>query len=146
MLTFLLPDFIFLVLSQMKKITAIVMSIFFLLNVVGLSVYAHYCGNELQSASVMVAADSCCDDDDSINETQSDCCHNKVETIKIKDDFLSIAKIQQAKLFPVELFLFAYHITFQNKLTDLHNPITVNFKGSPPRNCPIILLTQTFLI
>lgn len=130
----------------MKKIAAIVMAIFFLLNVVELSVYAHYCGDELQSASVMVAADSCCDDDDSAPETGNDCCHNKVETIKIKDDFLSVAKVQQAKMFPVELFLFAFHITFQSKLTDLHTPMAVNFKGPPPRNCPIILLTQTFLI
>lgn len=111
-----------------------------------MNVYAHYCGDELQSASVMVAADSCCDDDDSTTEMGNDCCHNKVEKISIKDDFLSVAKIQQAKMFPVELFLFAYHITFQNKLTDLHAPIAVNFKGPPPRNCPIILLTQTFLI
>ncbi|UKJ06450.1 hypothetical protein L2B55_12995 [Solitalea lacus] len=124
------------------------MSILFLFNVVGVSVYAHYCGNKLQSASVMIAADSCCDDDtdNSSTETKSDCCHNKVETFKVKDDFLSIAKFEQAKLFPVELFLFAYRISFQNSLTDLHSAISVNLKGPPPRNCPIILLTQTFLI
>ncbi|POY36430.1 hypothetical protein C3K47_11845 [Solitalea longa] len=159
----------------MKKIIAITMCIFLLLNVVGVSVYAHYCGGKLKDVSVLAAVESCCCDvndeqkadvgfcchtkDSSflvaaescgvIDEPKADdesFCHNEVKTIQTKDDFLSLARAEQAKLLSVELFLFAYHFTFQNDLASLHSTTSSNFKEPPPRNCSILLLTQTFLI
>ena len=122
------------------------MCVFFLLNVVGLNVYAHYCRGELASTSVLVAEKSCCaGDEENSTSNPDDCCKNEVKTIQIKDDFLSIAQAELAKLFPITLFAqppAAWYFDSSAEKT-----VYITSTHSPPRrSCSIILLTQSFLI
>lgn len=72
------------------------MALFLLLNSVGYTVYAHYCDDELQEASLLVnTTDSCCDDEESDSDpqpsetnTNMSCCAEQDVLVKIKDHFV----------------------------------------------------------
>lgn len=66
----------------LTKLTHIVLSFLLLVTTSGITVHKHYSGNQLYSRSVYVEARSCCQDPCS-------CCHETMELIKIKDNFLA---------------------------------------------------------
>jgi hypothetical protein len=47
---------------------------------VGIPVFQHYCGGELENVSAYTKPDSCCGDEE--NEP-SDCCHNEIQVAKL---------------------------------------------------------------
>ena len=54
--------------------------------VIGIPVYLHYCGGELEKISYLVKSTSCCDVGDT-EETNNDCCKDEGFIIKNNTDF-----------------------------------------------------------
>ncbi|POY36124.1 hypothetical protein C3K47_13085 [Solitalea longa] len=132
----------------MKKIVAIIMCLFFLLNTIGVGVYTHYCGTTMQDTSIAVKPECCCskgDDDKDSSVPEDDCCRNDVKIVKIEDSYLSLAHAETVKLFPVQLFLVAFHFTLDAQLAP-ETLVSFNLKSPPLRSCSIRHLTQVFLI
>jgi hypothetical protein len=51
---------------------------------IGLPVYYHYCGGELESVSALFKADGCCGEEE--EEEDSDCCQNETKIIAQKSE------------------------------------------------------------
>jgi hypothetical protein len=65
---------------MIKKISHIILAFVVLVTSVGMTVSSHYCGSTLESVSIIIAPDQCCDNLDG-------CCHDESFTIKIEDNF-----------------------------------------------------------
>lgn len=64
---------------MLKKSLHILISILLLITTTGISISAHYCGDNLRSVSFMSIPASCCDD--------TSCCHNETHFYQIDDDY-----------------------------------------------------------
>ncbi len=71
----------------------------YLLTAIGIPVFQHYCGGELEDVSVYTKVNSCCGDDEAAAE--SDCCHNEVQVAKFdaQSSFKTTARLQTAPAF-----------------------------------------------
>lgn len=67
----------------------------YLCNNIGIPVYYHYCGGELESISTLVKTDGCCGDME--EDEDSDCCKNEVKIIAQFNDSYSKTNLPQIK-------------------------------------------------
>jgi hypothetical protein len=71
----------------MKKLIVIPVMFLYILAVSGVMVYAHYCGDTLESWNVYLKGAGCEEGDCGDEEEQSDsCCKDKVVTTKVSQD------------------------------------------------------------
>ncbi|MEN7549569.1 hypothetical protein AAG747_16720 [Rapidithrix thailandica] len=64
-----------------KKLIHITLTLLVLIGTVGLPIQKHFCGELLQEVGLLPQSSSCCD----MEDMDSDCCHNQVETLQIDD-------------------------------------------------------------
>jgi len=74
-----------------RKVSHIVISLLLLTSTIGLTLSAHYCGEDLKSISVLADPESCCD-------IPEGCCHDEADTFRIDDDFASSSLDFESKL------------------------------------------------
>jgi len=67
----------------MKKLSAILLSVLYLVLTTGISLNIHYCGGKIESVSFISEVNSCCCES---NEMQNNCCKNKQLFIKFESD------------------------------------------------------------
>jgi len=83
----------------MRRVINIVVSIVFLISFVGINIHKHYSQGKLYSTAIFQAAESCCEDMEYCEMTNTtetcthyqkeDCsCKNETETLKISDVFI----------------------------------------------------------
>jgi len=117
----------------------------YLFSAIGVPVYLHYCGGELEEISYLVKSNGCCGEEES-DET-SDCCHNENVYIKNTNDFsLDILHIDFSKKTSQTLLFYATP-TLSTKLLTLitqHNFIQ-NILFPPPKLCQQALLDCSVL-
>ncbi len=65
------------------------MAAYLLLNTMGYQVYAHFCGENLKSTSVIVQPNTSCCEEEGMQATEPmDCCSNEQQLVQIKDQFI----------------------------------------------------------
>ena len=121
------------------------MAIFLLINSVGYTVYAHYCDDELQEASLLVnTTESCCAEESTETEPLSaeasgamSCCEEQDLLVKIEDQFVKSELSFQA----IELPIMYLSISYVNELnigpfaySNSHLPST--FSDPPDQTSP----------
>ena len=120
-----------------KKASHIVLSLLLLSSTMGLTISAHYCGENLKSISVVNDADSCCDIPDG-------CCHDESGTFRINDDFASSTFNFESRLI-VSLTL-DYTIPIIEELSAKYFPIST-FIEPPPHPLKQVLSTiQVYIL
>ena len=83
--------------SMLKKTGYIILSVFLVTVISGITVNMHYCGNHLYSFSINGKADSCCTND------QCGGCKDKSIELEIHDDFLPVLNNGLiSELFPLQ--------------------------------------------
>jgi len=65
---------------MVNKISHIILALLILITSVGVTVSKHYCGNSLESVTVVVTPEPCC-------EIPDGCCHDESTTIKLEDSY-----------------------------------------------------------
>ena len=120
------------------------MAVFLLINSVGYTIYAHYCDDELKTASLIVKSESCCEEDSNADvpaaSTGMSCCAEKNIHVVIKDQFLkselSFNTISQPVLF---LNTISYSQLFTNQV-EFNQPLLsfVAEDKSPPPDLNIL--------
>lgn len=105
----------------------------YLLVHIGVPVFKHYCGGELESISAFVKANDCCGDTE---EENSDCCDDEIEVSQLDQESV-LSKTN--KLPPIaQLFCFSIppQYTLQALFVDLKN---VNKQISPSQKLQQVL-------
>jgi hypothetical protein len=59
----------------------------YLLSAVGIPIYLHYCGGELEKINVVIKSESCCDGEEDDTDVGSDCCKDENIFIQNTTDF-----------------------------------------------------------
>jgi hypothetical protein len=73
---------IFVIFVGMKKLAAIIFSIFYLTVTIGIAVNVHYCHGEIYSVQFFAMQDDCCCGD---SGSSNNCCHLDSQLIKLAD-------------------------------------------------------------
>ena len=90
----------------MKRLTASILSLVYLLASVGVMVNVHYCGDRVVDVELYSVAECCCGAD----QEEDNCCHEESHTFQLEDEqtfsssAIELNPIQQAML--VQLFEF----------------------------------------
>lgn len=108
----------------MKKAFSIFLLFFFVLNTIGIEVYAHFCGKNFVNASIQLDQDNCCGS----KQTPKDCCKDQVIKIKISENYLNQAKenlIPGNTILNFSLFTFEspFHVSFDTSINKSHSKI-----------------------
>lgn len=84
---------------RLNTILATVGIFMYLLAAIGIPVFQHYCGGELEAVSVYSKSNSCCGSDE--DSTESDCCHNEVHVAKYdaQSSLKTTARLQSSPAF-----------------------------------------------
>ena len=120
------------------------MAFFLLINSVGYTIYAHYCDDELQDTSLMVKAESCCEEETSsdipTNDEPKSCCAEKDVHIVLKDQFVKSELSFSALTLPVLFINSPALLQFNASIlpfTAYHSPVNAA-DCSPPQDLNIL--------
>jgi len=129
--------------SSVKYFFALIVSVYLLSNI-GIPVYYHYCGGELESVNAIFKSAGCCGEEE--EEEDSDCCQNETRIFSQKSE-TSFNAIQ----FKINPGILDLNI-FENITSVKINPLlilTVNshsFNYHPPNDGRTILSSKSVLI
>jgi hypothetical protein len=111
--------------------------------VIGLPVYFHYCGGELEEISVLLKNNSCCGEEEDESTMDAGCCENESTVVRFENDFF-IKKTVDLKaselfstLFLVKLPFFEVQFFGDKSISSLRNFYPPPDTGT----CPIIETT-----
>lgn len=113
---------------QMKRIIAISLASYLLLLTVGVNVYAHFCGTELCSTSIVSKTNTCCPGEDEAGKTD-DCCSDKVKKLQLDTDYL-LAKSSTIIAHFCAILPFTSSFIFSQE--ELITYSSSSIKGAPP--------------
>lgn len=72
----------------------------YVFSTIGISVFTHYCGNEVESISYLTKGKSCCGDEDNA----MDCCKDEVTHLSLKSDFTFYTLVKKQQVTFLQLF------------------------------------------
>jgi hypothetical protein len=90
--------------KNFSKIFIAFVAIIYVLSTVGVSVFSHYCGGELEKITLFSKTKSCCDGEEE-EETEDGCCKNELVHVSFQKDFTFYTFIKSIKAPIVELFI-----------------------------------------
>lgn len=104
--------------------------IIYVMSTVGVSVFSHYCGGELEHVTLFSKTKSCCGGDES--DMDDGCCKNVVTHVSFQKDFTFAQLIKDFKAPVLALTFFNFHNTFFNFNGTEDSSVTVNKEYPPP--------------
>ena len=112
---------------------------------IGIPVYYHYCGGELEKVSAVIQAKSCCGSEDE----QDNCCKNEVKHLSLHTEFSQAVALKPAfDMAPLTLYIlpfFDLYLKQQNPSGDCQ--LYFHDNAHPPDPLSVILVkTSVFRI
>lgn len=120
-----------------KKISHIVISLLLLTSTVGITLSAHYCGENLKSISISADPESCCDIPDG-------CCHDEADTFRLEDDFASSSFQYESQ--QVVSLLLDYSIALVIDLSDKNHSVPSYVEPPPPTIQQVLSYLQVYIL
>ena len=123
--------------EMLKRISHIIIAMLIVASTMGLTVSMHYCGNNLESVSVLSSPEPCCDIPD-------DCCHDETININTENDFsgtfYNFDFSQMVVELPALVELFLIDIPEDNSF------ISDYFSPPPPKIQTVLSSLQSYLL
>ena len=115
----------------------------YLLNTIGVPVYYHYCGGELESVTAMFKGESCCGDE---QDEDMGCCQNETKIISQKSE--TALNGQHYKLNPsvIDNHLFNTTLNFKQPLSSFGFSNHFLFNIHLPESGRTVLTSKSVLI
>ena len=120
-----------------RKISHIVISILLLTSTMGITLSAHYCGENLKSISVLADPVSCCDIPDG-------CCHDEADSFKLEDDFASSTFQFESK--QIVTLILDYSIASVEDLFNKNYSIPFFIEPPPPTIKQVLSSLQVYIL
>ncbi len=120
-----------------NKVSHIVISLLLLTATMGITLSAHYCGEDLKSISVLADPDSCCD-------ISVGCCHDEADTFRLDDDFAYSSLDFEFKLI-VSLAL-DYSSPYSEELSANDLQIISFIEPPPPTVHQLLSIIQVYIV
>lgn len=122
---------------MIKRIGHIILAFLVLTATNGIAVSKHYCGNSLQSVSVLSSPESCCD-------SEEGCCHDETTFYQVDEDIVLSSATTEIEFINLELDILHYFEVPRYKQVQFNHAIICE---SPPGHKGVILSQiQSFLL
>ena len=119
------------------KVGHIVISLLLLTSTMGLTLSAHYCGDNLKSVSVLADPASCCDMPDG-------CCHDEAETYRVEDDYAASSFQFDSK--QIISLIQEYSISLVIDLSDKNYSVPSYIEPPPPTMKQVLSSLQVYIL
>lgn len=113
------------------KIFIAFVAIVYVMSTIGVSVFSHYCGGELEEITLFTKTTKCCGEDES--DMEDGCCKNELTHVSFHKDF-TFSQLKSDYKVPVlalAIFNFQYTVFKNNDTVDSSNSVN---KEYPPPN------------
>lgn len=122
----------------MKRILFTFLATLFLINTIGINVYAHFCGGQLAQTSIISPVTGCCE----LPVEETDCCESEQTYLQLEADFVSFKNSISLDLPEFSSFI---------KSSQIHTnatkePFVSSFTKVSFNTPPINILHQVFII
>lgn len=121
------------------------MVVAYLLSAMGIPIYLHYCGGELEKVNYVIKSNSCCGGDEDDTNATSDCCKDENVFIKNATDFTFRHSAHQ-ELVKACSQLFYISLPFGATLQSDLMPLRISFQEAPPPKLQHSLMISTAVL
>lgn len=118
--------------KNFSKIFIAFVAIIYVLSTVGVSVFSHYCGGELEKVTLFSKTKSCCDGEEEAEMTDDGCCKNELVHVSFQKDFTFYTLVKSIKAPVNELFIIQSDFNFVFYRTHIADFLSIDEKVHPP--------------
>lgn len=118
--------------KRFSKIFISFVAIIYVLSTVGVSVFSHYCGGELEKVTLFSKTKSCCGDEEEVAMEDDGCCKDEIAHVSFQKDFTFYTFVKSIKAPVKELFMIQpdFNVVFyKTHITDF---LSIDEKVHPP--------------
>ena len=128
--------------GKLKFVFSLIVGIYFL-NSIGIPVYYHYCGGELENVSALFKTNSCCGEEE---DEDSDCCQNVVKVVLQQNE----SSLNEPKVLGISdhQILFSGNWSYNKRHIPVVSSTNISYEidSGPPEKGRKILLSKSLLI
>lgn len=106
--------------------------IIYVLSTIGVSVFSHYCGGELEKVSLFTKTKSCCGEQDESDMGEDGCCKDEIAHVSFQKDFTFYTLIKTIKAPVHELFLIKPDFNLAPLRSVISSFLSIDKKVHPP--------------
>jgi hypothetical protein len=117
--------------KNFSKIFIAFVAIIYVLSTVGVSVFSHYCGGELEKVTLFSKTKSCCDGEEE-QEAEDGCCKNELVHVSFQKDFTFYTIVNSIKAPIHELFIVRPDFNFAPIGGFITDFLSIDKKAHPP--------------
>ena len=117
----------------------------YVLSVVGIPIYLHYCGGSLEKINYVLKGDSCCGGEEGDTDGTMDCCKDENVFIKNATDF-TFRQAGQATFVKAISQLFYLPLSFHTGLAPVVTVVISHTQEAPPPGLHNSLLISTSIL
>ncbi len=118
------------------------MVVVYVTTAIGIPVYKHYCGGELEKVSLLIKSNSCCGGEE--DDMNMDCCANENTFVRCAPDF-TFTKAIGSNFQIADINLFIAEIPFINTKAEPVSFVTSKYFFPPPDILHSNIIRTTFL-
>lgn len=118
--------------KNFSKIFIAFVAIIYVLSTVGVSVFSHYCGGELEKVSLFTKTKSCCGDQEESDMGDDGCCKDEIAHVSFQKDFTFYTLIKTIKAPVQELFIIKPDFNIAPLKSLISDFLSIDRKVHPP--------------
>jgi hypothetical protein len=118
--------------KNFSKIFIAFVAIIYVLSTVGVSVFSHYCGGELEKVTLFSKAKSCCGDEEDTAMEDDGCCKDEIVHVSFQKDFTFYTLVKSIKAPVNELFIIQPDFKLVFFKTHIADFLSIDEKVHPP--------------
>ncbi len=118
--------------KNFSKIFIAFVVIIYVLSTVGVSVFSHYCGGELEKVTLFSKTKSCCGGEEEAEMTDDGCCKNELVHVSFQKDFTFYTLVNSIKAPIHELFIVRPDFNFAPLKCFIADFLSIDKKVHPP--------------
>ena len=118
----------------------------YVITVIGIPVYYHYCGGQLEQITYVIKSNSCCEgEEDDSQEASNGCCKDENVILKSDVDF-TIKDLNDYAFVKTFSEVFYIVLPFSISLPEVQLTLTPSYFEPPPPKLHQDLLVSTFVL
>lgn len=118
--------------KHLAKIFISFVAIIYVLSTVGVSVFSHYCGGELEKVTLFSKTKSCCGDEEEVDMEDDGCCKDEIVHVAFQKDFTFYTLVKSIKAPVKELFIIQPDFNLVFYKTHIADFLSIDEKVHPP--------------
>ena len=117
--------------KHFAKIFISFVAIVYVMSTIGVSVFSHYCGGELEKVTLFSKTKSCCDGEEE-DENENGCCKNEFVHVSFQKDFTFYKLVNTIKAPVNQLFVIQPDFNLVFFKTHISDFLSIGKKVHPP--------------